>query len=74
MDAVLELAACEERLLRLLELVAEETRDCKACGAKLWFVRHRNGARAPYTANGENHFITCPKADLFRRKAKASGE
>jgi hypothetical protein len=60
----------EERLLQLLQRVAEETRPCRACGEILYFVRHRSGHTAPYTAQGINHFINCPQATQFRRKAK----
>jgi hypothetical protein len=36
----------------------------------LFFIRHQRGGQsklAPYTEDGVNHFITCPKADQFRR-------
>lgn len=50
----------EGRLLVLL-------RPCKACGEKLYFVRLASGKQAPYTADGLNHFINCPKAAEFRK-------
>ena len=63
----------EDRLRRLLELTAEDSRSCKACGALLFFVRHRNGKTAPYTVDGLNHFLNCPQADQFRRGAVHAG-
>jgi len=38
------------------------------CPAIRWWVLHlANGTRAPYTAEGLNHFATCIKAKEFRR-------
>jgi hypothetical protein len=64
-------ATTEQRLERLLQLTAYEVRNCKACGVQLYFVRHNTGKAAPYTADGVNHFITCPSADSFRSSKKA---
>jgi len=57
-----------ENIHRLLELVAEEKRECKACGATIYFVVHKSGKRAPYTGDALNHFIDCPRAREFRKK------
>lgn len=57
-----------ELMETLLRNVAEEIRPCKACGAELAMVRHKNGKLAPYTMAGVNHFIDCEKADQFRRQ------
>jgi hypothetical protein len=67
-----ELPPIEKRLATLLMLVAEEVRPCKACGVQLAFVRHHNGRLAPYTIDGVNHFIACPKAEDFRKQKAAS--
>lgn len=40
---------------------------CKGCGAQMWWVKHNNGKRAPYDIDGTNHFVTCPRANDFRR-------
>lgn len=61
----------EERILALLNNVAEFQRDCKACGAPLWFVKHKNGKMAPYTAAGISHFADCPKAAQFKKAREA---
>lgn len=52
----------------LLKNVAEFERPCKACSARLFFVRHRNGKITPYTKQAVNHFINCPGAAEFRAK------
>lgn len=57
----------------LLRLVAEEVRACRACGAQLAMVRHRNGRLGPYTMDGVNHFINCPAAEEFRKKKAGGG-
>lgn len=62
------LPAIERRMESLLRNVAEEIRPCKACGAELAMVRHRNGKLAPCTMAGLNHFIDCAKAGQFRRR------
>lgn len=66
------LPTLEQRIEALLRNVAEEIRPCKACGAQLAMVRHRNGKLAPYTMSGVNHFIDCEKADRFRRRTAVS--
>jgi uncharacterized protein with PIN domain len=63
-----ELNQMKERLVKLFGLIAEEKRPCRACAQELWFVRHKNGKVAPYTADGTNHFINCPHAKEFKRK------
>lgn len=65
--------SAEERLEKILSLIAEAIHPCKACQAKLYFVRHANGKLAPYTADGVNHFITCPEAKQFKKAAAARG-
>ena len=63
----MNLPSLEERISRLLALTAEDKRRCTACGTELYFVRHRNGKLAPYTADGLNHFLTCPEAHRFKK-------
>lgn len=63
-------AALLDRNMRaLLDKIAVEARPCKACGAMLWFVKHVGGAKAPYTADGTNHFQGCTHPERFSRKA-----
>ena len=50
----------------LLEKLGEPT-ECRACHARIVFVRHANGANVPYTLAGLNHFIDCPGRDQFKR-------
>jgi uncharacterized protein with PIN domain len=64
------LPSLEQRIESLLTHTAQEIRPCKACGARLAFVRHNNGKLAPYTVDGLNHFINCPQASSFKRGAK----
>ena len=60
------LPTIEQRMEFLLRLIAEEIRPCRACGAELAMVRHRNGKLAPYTMRGLNHFLDCPNAKQFK--------
>jgi hypothetical protein len=62
-----DLPALDIRMEALLENTAETVRPCKACGVKLYFVRHRNGHLAPYTFDGTNHFINCPHREQFKQ-------
>lgn len=50
---------------KLLAQVGEEAR-CRGCQTPIWWVTHRNGRLAPYTAAGLNHFADCPRAADFR--------
>lgn len=43
---------------------------CKGCGAALYWVKHKNGKKVPYTESGLNHFVDCPAADRFRKDDK----
>lgn len=40
---------------------------CRACKARIIWMRHANGKNTPYTEAGLNHFIDCPARDRFRR-------
>jgi len=40
---------------------------CRGCEAPIYWVRHKTGTLAPYTVDGQNHFIDCPNAKEFRR-------
>lgn len=55
---------------KLLQKIAEKFCLCDACRVQLYFVRHANGALAPYTEAGLNHFIDCPDRDNFTRTPK----
>ncbi len=46
--------------------------QCRGCQAPIWWVTHRNGRKTPYDADGTNHFITCPAAKDFKKKAVQS--
>lgn len=63
-------AAQAEAMRNLLTRCAGQPIPCAGCGAPLYFVRHANGARTPYTAAGLNHFIDCPKAKNFNTRGK----
>jgi hypothetical protein len=68
-----ELPTLEERVEDLLEKVADITRQCRACGETIYFVRHRvSGRLAPYTREAINHFANCPGAKQFKRAAGTS--
>lgn len=56
-----------EATLALLTNIADKG-TCTGCGATVYWVRHKNGKRVPYTTAGLNHFIDCSKADQFRKK------
>jgi hypothetical protein len=59
-----------ENLLNAIHHLLNQIGDkgtCKGCGRAIWWVKHRNGKRAPYTAEGLNHFADCPQRELFRK-------
>jgi hypothetical protein len=58
----------EERMRSLVELAAKEIRPCRACSAMLYFIFHpKTGKVAPYTIDGVNHWITCPRREELRK-------
>lgn len=63
-----EIPPIEKRMSNLLQAIAVEVRPCRAFQTQLAMVMHRNGKLTPYTMDGTNHFINCPRADEFRRR------
>jgi hypothetical protein len=57
-EVTVELPTMEERMARLLTLIAEGRRRCRFCGAELFTVRHSaNGdSWGVYTVDGLRHF------------------
>jgi hypothetical protein len=62
------LDAQKQVLIDLLFKIADHS-DCKGCGAKVFWLTHKNGKKAPYTEAGLNHFADCPAADRFKKAA-----
>lgn len=52
-------------VVALLGNIAGAPVKCRGCEALVYWVTHKNGKRAPYTAAGLNHFIDCPAAAQF---------
>lgn len=50
----------------LLGLIGDKA-VCSGCNAQIYWVKHRNGKRAPYTPAGMNHFLDCKEAARFKR-------
>jgi len=44
-------------------------RNCRGCGAIIYWIVTRNGKRMPVNPDGTSHFSTCPEAGKFRKKA-----
>ncbi len=42
---------------------------CRGCSAEIFWVTHKNGKKTPYTPAGLNHFVDCPAAKQFGKKA-----
>jgi hypothetical protein len=59
----------ELRIQMILQHVGDKG-VCKGCGRDIWWVKHKNGKAVPYTWEGLNHFIDCPKANEFKKKEK----
>lgn len=61
MSRPMEIRPIEARLESVLEHAAELIRLCKRCNTRIYFVRGRNGAVIPFTADGLSHFTNCPR-------------
>lgn len=64
----------EERIVALLEAVAEFQRPCRTCGEVVYFVRHRQTrSLAPYTKAVTLHSVFVCREDQQVRKAAGGG-
>lgn len=66
-------AELRARLENVLRTAAVEVRPCKACGTLLAFVPRpappgEKASIIPYTLDGVNHFLNCPKAAEFTHR------
>ena len=62
------LKAQQYAMQKLLNLVGTPG-VCRGCHASIFFVKHLNGANTPYDPSGLNHFVSCPKANDFKKAA-----
>lgn len=66
-----------QNMNRLLERMGDRG-QCRGCRATIYWIRHKPSAQnpagvaTPYDFDGQNHFISCPARDQFRRP-KAQG-
>lgn len=58
-----------QRIQHLLEQIGEPGK-CRGCGMDIYWVQHKNGKKAPYNLNGNNHFMDCPAAERFKRSTR----
>lgn len=54
-----------DRVRALLKIVGDES-TCRSCSRTIYWVKTRNGKRAPYTDQGISHFADCPNAAKHR--------
>lgn len=59
-----------EAMKKLLELVGDPG-ICRGCQRQIYWMRHKNGARVPYTSAGLNHFVDCTEREQFRKNRAA---
>lgn len=61
--------ALDKRLTQLLSRVGQAN-ICSGpnCGARVWWITHANGKKAPYDPDGTPHFATCPDSSQFHRR------
>lgn len=55
-----------EAMKKLIDLIGDPG-ICRGCGARIYWVEHRNGKKVPYTSFGLNHFVNCPERERFKR-------
>jgi len=59
-------SALRENIRKLFDMLGE-SRPCKKCGRKIWFVKSKNGKAMPVTDEALSHFADCPGANGFRK-------
>jgi hypothetical protein len=52
----------------LTTVLGADVGKCKGCGAKVFWVRNKNGRPQPISVDGVDHHADCPHAAAFRRK------
>lgn len=50
------------------DVMGERTSRCIACGRAILWRRTLSGARTPIDLDGETHWATCPRRELFARR------
>lgn len=55
---------------RLKEITGIEPMPCRSCGEPIVFVKTVRGGAMPLDLELRNHFLTCPKDDEHRRRAR----
>ena len=55
----------------LYRTIGAEAGECRSCKAPLWWLITKNGKRAPFTAEGLNHFADCPNAPAHKKDQPA---
>lgn len=63
------LEAMDNTMTELLKNIGQMG-TCSGCNGIIVWIKHRNGTHVPYTTEGLNHFINCPKSHLFGRDKK----
>jgi hypothetical protein len=56
--------SAEERLVRLLQLIALELKQCRTCGVELYIVRHYSGRVVTYEKSGFSHSSSSPHCEV----------
>lgn len=56
----------EDRMRILLSLIAKDLRPCRDCGEMIAVVKHRSGRSWPYSLDGVNHKMHCPKREISK--------
>ena len=51
----------EARITSLLESIAGESRPCRGCQERVYWIKGADGRNTPYTADGLNHAKECRK-------------
>jgi hypothetical protein len=59
-------AAAQHNVMAALLKQIGQPGECSGCHAPIVWVRHKNGKQTPYTLEGLNHFIDCPKRGQFK--------
>jgi hypothetical protein len=66
----IEEAEVENRIRALFNLMGNHPRECKSCGAPIYWITTKAGRRMPITQMGISHFADCPNANQHRSSRK----
>lgn len=53
---------------KFVVLPTDPSSVCRSCGATIFWIITKNGKKMPVNEDGVSHFVTCPQAEVWRKR------